>query len=261
MAGQRWDLDVREPIDFGDSARSEHIRKAAIGAGQQWPSQWIDYFVYPRGLYQGKILVFVIGRPSWGQWLLWWAEKSGLPVIDASDMAIPIHQNNDYSYHPDGEQSVWQGEEAPRNYALQGGGQNYRRVEDATYRLAPGVVGFDYRRWWSAGQAGRPGETQPSVVCGAKRHAAAAPPAGIEASRRAGFARQAFMKIFVTGTSGLIASEVFEHFDRQGCEIFGVDKNMRRDFFGAPGDTLWNLEPLRNPTKRFAHFNIDIHDR
>jgi CDP-paratose 2-epimerase len=69
------------------------------------------------------------------------------------------------------------------------------------------------------------------------------------------------MKILVTGSSGLIGSEAAEHFDRQGCEVFGVDNNMRREFFGAPGDTLWNLERLRNATKHFTHFNIDIRDR
>jgi hypothetical protein len=152
MAGQRWDLDVREPIDFGDPAWAERIRKAALAAGQQRPPQWIDYFIYPRGLYRGKIPEFVIGRPGWDNWLLWWAEKSGLPVIDASDVVIPIHQNHDYSYHPDGEKGVWQGEEAQRNYALLGGGQNYRRVEDATHRMAADGIDFNYRRWWTLGK-------------------------------------------------------------------------------------------------------------
>jgi CDP-paratose 2-epimerase len=69
------------------------------------------------------------------------------------------------------------------------------------------------------------------------------------------------MKILVTGSSGLIGSEAVEHFDRRGCEVFGVDNNMRREFFGTPGDTLWNLERLRKATKHFTHFNIDIRDR
>lgn len=43
------------------------------------------------------------------------------------------------------------------------------------------------------------------------------------------------MKILVTGISGLVGSEAVEHFDRQGHEVYGVDNNMRREFFG-PGD-------------------------
>jgi CDP-paratose 2-epimerase len=69
------------------------------------------------------------------------------------------------------------------------------------------------------------------------------------------------MKILVTGSSGLIGSEAVEHFDRKGCEVFGIDNNMRREFFGAPGDTLWNLDRLRKSTSHFKPFDIDIRDR
>jgi len=68
-------------------------------------------------------------------------------------------------------------------------------------------------------------------------------------------------KILVTGSSGLIGSEAVEHFDRQGHTVVGVDNNMRRVFFGDPGDTAWNLKRLRNATRNFTHFNIDIRDR
>jgi CDP-paratose 2-epimerase len=68
-------------------------------------------------------------------------------------------------------------------------------------------------------------------------------------------------KILVTGSSGLIGSEAVEHFDRQGHQIIGVDNNMRRVFFGEPGDTTWNLERLRNCTRNFTHCNADIRDR
>ena len=43
--------------------------------------------------------------------------------------------------------------------------------------------------------------------------------------------------ILVTGSSGLIGSEAVEYFDRQGHTVIGVDNNMRREFFGTPGDT------------------------
>ena len=69
------------------------------------------------------------------------------------------------------------------------------------------------------------------------------------------------MKVLVTGSSGLIGSEAVQHFDALGHEIFGVDNNMRREFFGPGGDTLWNLERLKGSTKRFAHFALDIRDR
>ena len=67
--------------------------------------------------------------------------------------------------------------------------------------------------------------------------------------------------ILVTGSSGLIGSEAVEHFDRQGHNVVGADNNMRREFFGPAGDTLWNLERLRTVTKRFRHVDLDIRDR
>jgi CDP-paratose 2-epimerase len=67
--------------------------------------------------------------------------------------------------------------------------------------------------------------------------------------------------VLVTGSSGLIGSEAVEHFDRQGCRVVGIDNNMRRVFFGAAGDTLWNLRRLQAMTKSFRHADIDIRDR
>src|SRR5271167_4351323 len=67
--------------------------------------------------------------------------------------------------------------------------------------------------------------------------------------------------VLVTGSSGLIGSEAVEHFDGQGYEVHGVDNNMRRIFFGDPGDTSWNLDRLRTVTQKFCHHDIDIRDR
>lgn len=67
--------------------------------------------------------------------------------------------------------------------------------------------------------------------------------------------------VLVTGSSGLIGSEAVEHFHRQGHRVFGIDNNMRQVFFGAAGDTRWNLERLRGIAKGFTHANIDIRDR
>ncbi len=67
--------------------------------------------------------------------------------------------------------------------------------------------------------------------------------------------------MLVTGSSGLIGSEAVEHFDRQGHRVHGVDNNMRREFFGPPGDTLWNLKRLRGATRHFTHHDLDIRDR
>lgn len=69
------------------------------------------------------------------------------------------------------------------------------------------------------------------------------------------------MRMLVTGSSGLIGSEVVEHFDALGWEVHGVDNNMRADFFGPQGDTRWNQHRLEATCKRFKHHELDIRDR
>jgi CDP-paratose 2-epimerase len=68
-------------------------------------------------------------------------------------------------------------------------------------------------------------------------------------------------RAIVTGSSGLIGSEMVSYLDARGWSIAGVDNNMRRDFFGEHGDTTWNLERLRSSTQSFEHHPLDIRDR
>lgn len=69
------------------------------------------------------------------------------------------------------------------------------------------------------------------------------------------------MAMLITGSSGLIGSEAVAYFDAQGHTVYGIDNNMRLDFFGPKGDTRWNLHRLQAETKQFTHFDIDIRDR
>jgi CDP-paratose 2-epimerase len=69
------------------------------------------------------------------------------------------------------------------------------------------------------------------------------------------------MKVLVTGSSGLICSEAVEYYDREGHQVVGVDNNMRAEFFGSPGDTSWNLNRLKDITKNFESYSIDIRAR
>jgi CDP-paratose 2-epimerase len=68
-------------------------------------------------------------------------------------------------------------------------------------------------------------------------------------------------KILVTGSSGLIGSEVCVFFSQQGFAVHGVDNNQRAVFFGPPGDTRWNQQRLAATLKDFTHHELDIRDR
>ncbi len=69
------------------------------------------------------------------------------------------------------------------------------------------------------------------------------------------------MKLLVTGSNGLIGSEVVLHFGGRGWEVVGADNNMRADFFGPTGDTRWNQARLESALADFQHRELDIRDR
>lgn len=68
--------------------------------------------------------------------------------------------------------------------------------------------------------------------------------------------------LLVTGSSGLIGSEVCAYFARElGYTIHGVDNNQRAVFFGPQGDTRWNQQRLTQELPGFVHHELDIRDR
>ena len=68
-------------------------------------------------------------------------------------------------------------------------------------------------------------------------------------------------QILVTGSSGLIGSEVVTFFHDKGFFVHGLDNNQRAVFFGPQGDTRWSQQRLINTLKNFQHHELDIRDR
>lgn len=67
--------------------------------------------------------------------------------------------------------------------------------------------------------------------------------------------------MLVTGSSGLIGSEVCAYFGALGYTIHGLDSNQRAVFFGPEGDTRWNQKRLEEVLPEFHHHELDIRDR
>lgn len=164
MVGRRWDTDVTKPLAFtradGEATEWElELRELALRSGRQCKVEWIDYFVFSRGLYGADMPPFVL-RVFWDNWLVWKALDAGKPVIDASRAVVAVHQNHDYSYHPQGKAGVWSGEEAGLNGQLAGGWRHLRTIADATEVLPPEKPRRNALRHWSTAkryvrQAGR----------------------------------------------------------------------------------------------------------
>jgi CDP-paratose 2-epimerase len=67
--------------------------------------------------------------------------------------------------------------------------------------------------------------------------------------------------ILITGSNGLIGSEVCVFFARRGFKVHGLDNNQRAVFFGPQGDTRWNQRRLQDSVSGFTHHELDIRNR
>jgi hypothetical protein len=147
IVGQRTDLDITALVDFADSAWADRLAAQASSSGIVRPPTFIDYFVFTRGLY-ADLLPLALGRGGWDNWLIWRAHSKKSSVIDATEVVRAIHQNHDYSHHPEGAKGVWNGAEALRNRELIGLWYHKLTTEDASYRLTPQGLKRSYRHNW-----------------------------------------------------------------------------------------------------------------
>jgi len=146
MVGRRWDTDVTVALDFHSSDWEGEVRRLVGLIGRQRDSFYIDYFVFNRGFF-GQLLPLVIGRIYWDRWLIWKARSQRAAVIDASRAITAVHQNHDYSYHSSGAFGVWNDEAARRNRDLAGGGAHLCTIDDATHRLEPQGIKYNWGGW------------------------------------------------------------------------------------------------------------------
>jgi hypothetical protein len=133
--GRRWDLDLLRPLDSFGPDWQQALRQETLSAGEQRSPNFVDYFAFSKGLYDG-LLPLAIGRAYWDNYLVWLARSRGADVVDASAAVMAIHQNHDYSHHPGGSAGVWTGPEAKRNRALIGGWWHLYTIADATHMLS-----------------------------------------------------------------------------------------------------------------------------
>jgi hypothetical protein len=147
MVGRRWDLDWNQPLDFSQPDWAESMRANALRANVQRPGNYIDYFVYSRGLCNG-LLPLAIGRFSWDNYILWYARSRGAELVDVSGAVIAVHQNHDFSHHPQGMAGIREGPERKRNREMVGGWWHLYTIDDCTQILtAEGLRASRLHAW------------------------------------------------------------------------------------------------------------------
>jgi len=132
MVGRRWDLDLLRPIESFGADWRETLRREALSAHVQRSANYVDYFAFSKGLYDG-LLPLALGRAAWDNYLVWLARSRGADVVDASAAVVVVHQNHDYSHHSGGTAGGWTGPEFNRNRALIGPWWHMYTIEDATH--------------------------------------------------------------------------------------------------------------------------------
>ena len=127
MSGRRWDLDIKEEIDFNtdwEKKLQERIKKE----GKLHGFSGIDYFVFPRNL-PHNLPSFAVGRPGWDNWLIYHIRTLKIPIIDVTEVITIVHQNHPSIYHP-------KGKEAKINFKLAGGFSHMCTLRDADWILS-----------------------------------------------------------------------------------------------------------------------------
>lgn len=144
MVGRRWDLDVKEPLDFTDTEWVSKLRERLVQSGTLHGISGIDYFLFSSGLFD-EIPPFAVGRTTWDNWLIYRARQQRAAVVDVSEVVSIIHQNHDYSHTAGARTAVWKGPEAIRNVELSDGGWHAMTLEHATHRLTQQALRRNYR--------------------------------------------------------------------------------------------------------------------
>jgi len=135
LIARRLNMDLHEAWDFEPSDWEERLKRRANAQGVLEPAfGGVDVFAFPRGAWGDELLPpFAIGRGRWDSGIIYQARRRGLPVVDATAVALNVHQNHDYSHHPHRIAGVFKGPEAVRNEALLGGDAFILSALDATH--------------------------------------------------------------------------------------------------------------------------------
>lgn len=146
LIGQRWDLDVKELLDFSQGWE-QRLQRRVGEQGQVHAPAGSDYFVFPRMAFS-DMPDFAIGRAGWDNWMIFHALERGWPVVDGTPSVMIIHQSHDYSHLPGG-RPHYNLEESQKNMQIGGGLKHMYMVLDADRQLVDGKIQpprFTWRR-------------------------------------------------------------------------------------------------------------------
>lgn len=148
LIGQRWDLEILQPLSF-DGEWVSAMKRKMHKDGKPHARTGSDYFVFPRFCFQ-EIPDFSVGRAGWDNWMIYQARRQGWLTVDCSAQLDIIHQEHDYRHLPDGKPH-YRLPETGENIRLAGGRRAIFVLDDASHRLVNGKLQkmpLTWTRFW-----------------------------------------------------------------------------------------------------------------
>lgn len=151
ITATRLDVKIDYEINFEQTNwQSELIRQTKDKGKYYQSNRAFDFFVFPRGLFY-NLPPFVIGRIGWDNNFFAKMIKKRIPVFDATDAIVAIHQKHTYSTGG-GYEKVWFGPESQYNlnllqqtdiqYSLFDAIFKVKHTDDNNYKIVPHYLGI-----------------------------------------------------------------------------------------------------------------------
>ena len=150
IIGSRWDMSEDAP--YPDSLDPENIYEylcegiKSHSVTLHLPTG-IDYFLFKRGTFEG-IKPLVVGRGGYDAALLAFCLRSGIQLVDATEIFPVLHQFHDYSHISGAKKRVMQGEDATYNRETHDIVHSGPIILDATFMMRDGKL---IRKIWRCG--------------------------------------------------------------------------------------------------------------
>jgi len=132
IVGCRWDTNITEYIDYKNPDWQNFLQNIVNHHGTLHGPRGIDYFVYTKGLWP-IMPPLIVGRAYWDNALMALSTSLDIPVIDATEQVLAVHQNHDYSHMIGGKDEVWNGKEAIHNLRIVGDYNKLRNISHASW--------------------------------------------------------------------------------------------------------------------------------
>lgn len=146
-AGRRWDLELKELINFNDAGWRNNLIDQIKKNGRLHPPTGIDYYIFPRQQL-ADLPDFAVGRVGWDNWVIFQAKKKKIRLIDLSADLTVIHQTHGYPAFNKGAARKTN-PEAEKNKALARKTSRIYNLNDADYLMISGQLKKNYFRWFS----------------------------------------------------------------------------------------------------------------